>query len=158
VLTWQTEPLDRAVTIAGNIKGHLFASTTGTDSDWIVKLIDVYPDSIPTNWKMGGYQLMVASEILRGRYRLGFDRPAPISPNTVAEYVVDLHQQSYRFQKGHRIMVQVQSTWFPVYDRNPQTFVPNIFEAKAVDFRAATQRIYRAARQASYVELPVLGE
>jgi putative CocE/NonD family hydrolase len=158
VLTWQTEPLERAVTIAGNIKGHLFASTTGTDSDWIVKLIDVYPDSIPTNWKMGGYQLMVASEILRGRYRLGFDRPAPISPNAVAEYVVDLHQQSYRFQKGHRIMVQVQSTWFPVYDRNPQTFVPNIFEAKALDFRAATQRIYRAARQASYVELPVLGE
>ena len=158
VLSWQTEPLDRAVTIAGDIRGHLFASTSGTDSDWIVKLIDVYPDSVPGNWKMGGYQLMVSSEILRGRYRQGFDKPAAINANEVAEYVVDLHQQSYQFRQGHRIMVQVQSTWFPVYDRNPQTFVPNIFQARALDFRSATQRIYRTARQASYVELPVLGE
>jgi putative CocE/NonD family hydrolase len=158
VLTWQTEPLAQEVTIAGDIRAHLFASTTGTDGDWIVKLIDVYPDSIPGNWKMGGYQLMVASEILRGRYRQGFDRPAAISANEVAEYVVDLHQQSYRFQKGHRIMVQVQSTWFPVYDRNPQTYVANIFEARESDFRSATQRIHRSPRQASYVELPVLSE
>lgn len=156
VLSWQTEPLTEAVTIAGDVTAHLFASTTGTDSDWIVKLIDVYPDSVPSNWKMGGYQLMVASDIMRGRYRQGFDRPAPIAANEIAEYTVDLHQQSYQFQPGHRIMVQVQSTWFPVYDRNPQVYVPNIFDARAADYHAATQRIYRAGRQASFVSLPVL--
>ncbi|MEO8200514.1 MAG: CocE/NonD family hydrolase, partial [Gemmatimonadota bacterium] len=156
VLSWQTDVLPTPVTIAGDVAAHLFASTSGTDSDWIVKLIDVYPDSVPGDWKMGGYQLMVAADILRGRYRAGFERPSPISANEVAEYSVDLHQQSYRFQAGHRIMVQVQSTWFPAYDRNPQTFVPNIFTAKAADYRAATQRIYRANRQASFVSLPVL--
>jgi hypothetical protein len=157
VLTWQTGPLDHPVTIAGAIKAHLFAATTGSDADWVVKLIDVYPDSVGgSDPRMGGYQLMVASDILRGRYRTGFDHPTPITPNAVAEYVVDLHEQAYRFEPGHRIMVQVQSTWFPAYDRNPQTYVPNIFEARPSDFKAQTHRIYRSAGKASYVEVPVL--
>jgi putative CocE/NonD family hydrolase len=158
VLTWQTAPLTENVTIAGDITGHLFASTTGSDADWVVKLIDVYPDSIPDDWRMGGYELMVASDILRGHFRRGFEKPEAITPDRVAEYVVDLHQQSYSFQKGHRIMVQVQSTWFPVYDRNPQTFVPNIFLAKPEDFRAQTHRIYRSVKYPSYVGVSVLKE
>ena len=156
VLTWQTPPLTEDVAIAGNITGHLFASTTGTDADWVVKLIDVYPDSVPGDWPMGGYQLMVVSDILRGRYRQGFEKPVAIAANKVAEYTVDLHQQSYRFLKGHRIMVQVQSTWFPLYDRNPQTFVPNIFLAKPADFKAQTHKIYRSAKYPSHVVVPVL--
>ncbi len=158
VLTWRTEPLTEAVTIAGNIGAELFAATTGSDADWVVKLIDVYPDSVAGDPKMGGYELMVASDILRGRYRTGFDRPAPVPSGAIEAYRVDLHQQSYRFERGHRIMVQVQSTWFPLYDRNPQTFVRNIFEARAADFRAATERIYRSAAHPSHVTLPVLAE
>jgi len=158
VLTWRTEPLTGDVVIAGSLAAQLFATTTGTDADWIVKLIDVYPDSVPGNPKMGGYELMVASEILRGRYRTGFDRPTAIKAGRIESYPVDLHQQSYRFLKGHRIMVQVQSTWFPVYDRNPQTFVPNIFTARPQDFRVATQRIYRSASHPSHIALPVLEE
>jgi uncharacterized protein len=158
VLTWRTEPLAEDLTIAGTIAAHLFAATTGTDADWIVKLIDVYPDSVDSDPKMGGYELMVASEILRGRYRTGFDRPRPIRAGKIEAYRVDLHQQSYRFLKGHRIMVQVQSTWFPVYDRNPQTFVANIFTARPQDFRPATQRVYRSAGHPSHVTLPVLEE
>jgi len=158
VLTWQTPPLTEDVAIAGNIVGNLFASTTGSDADWVVKLIDVYPDSVPGDWPMGGYQFMVASDILRGRFRQGFERPVAIAPNKVAEYRVDLHQQSYRFLKGHRIMVQVQSTWFPLYDRNPQTFVPNIFLAKPEDFKAQTHRIYRSAKFPSSVTVSVLKE
>jgi putative CocE/NonD family hydrolase len=158
VLTWRTEPLAENITIAGSIAAHLFAATTGTDADWIVKLIDVYPDSVAGDPKMGGYELMVASEILRGRYRTGFDRPTAIKPGRIEAYTVDLHQQSYRFLQGHRIMVQVQSSWFPVYDRNPQTFVPNIFAARPQDYRSATQRVYRSAEHASHVVLPVLEE
>jgi predicted acyl esterase len=144
------------VTIAGDIAAHLYAATTGSDADWVVKLIDLFPDSISQGPVLGGYEFMVSSEILRGRYRLGFERARPIVPNVVNEYVVDLHQQSYTFQKGHRIMLQVQSTWFPAYDRNPQTFVPNIFDAAPGDFRASIHRIYRSGRYPSYVELPVL--
>ncbi|HZM27216.1 MAG TPA: CocE/NonD family hydrolase [Gemmatimonadales bacterium] len=158
VLTWRTEPLTSDVVIAGSLAAQLFAATTGTDADWIVKLIDVYPDSVPGNPKMGGYELMVASEILRGRYRTGFDRPTAIRAGRIESYTVDLHQQSYRFLQGHRIMVQVQSTWFPVYDRNPQTFVPNIFTARPKDFRAATQRMYRSVSHPSHIALPVLEE
>jgi uncharacterized protein len=123
-----------------------------------VKLIDVYPDTVAGDPQMGGYELMVASEILRGRYRTGFDRPKPIPAGRIEAYTVDLHQQSYRFLKGHRIMVQVQSTWFPVYDRNPQSFVPNIFAARPQDFRSATQRVYRSTAHASHIVLPVLEE
>jgi len=105
---------------------------------------------------LNGYQLMVSNDVLRGRFRKSFEHPQAITPNRVDEYVVDLHTQNYRFRKGHRIQVQVQSTWFPLIDRNPQTFVPNIFEAKDSDFRRATQRIFRSRATASYVELPVM--
>jgi len=156
VLVWQTPPLTEAVTVAGSIAAKLFASTSGTDADWIVKLIDVYPDSIPERPRMGGYELMVVGEIMRGRYYKGWDNPRPIPANAVTPFTVDLHQQAYTFEPGHRIMVQVQSTWFPVHDRNPQTFVPNIFEARAGDFRAQTHRIYRTAQYPSHLELDVL--
>jgi putative CocE/NonD family hydrolase len=156
VLDWETAPLDRDTTIAGEVVAHLFAATTGSDADWIVKLIDVYPEQYPKNWALAGYELMVSNEVFRGRYRRSFEKPEPIAPNRVLEYAFSLHTQNYTFLKGHRIMVQVQSTWFPIIDRNPQTFVPNIFEAKAGDFQAATQRIYRSARYPSHVVIPVV--
>jgi putative CocE/NonD family hydrolase len=155
VLSWETEPLGADVVVRGDIVAHLFAATTGSDADWIVKLIDVYPEDHPTDPKLGGYQLMVANDVFRGRYRNSFERPEPIVPNAVVEYVVDLHAQDYRFLRGHRIMVQVQSTWFPIIDRNPQTYVPNIFLAKDSDYRKATHRIYRSARYPSHVTLAV---
>jgi len=156
VRTWQTAPLDADVTIAGDVVATLFASTTGTDADWVVKLIDVYPDSGVERAAMRGYQLMVASDVMRGRYREGFERPKAIRPNAVLPYTVDLHQQAYTFRQGHRIMVQVQSSWFPLYDRNPQTFVPNIFKARAADYRARTHAVHQAARYPSHVEVQVL--
>ncbi|MEP6744598.1 MAG: CocE/NonD family hydrolase, partial [Gemmatimonadota bacterium] len=156
VMTWQTPPLTEDVTIAGDVVAHLYASTTGTDADWVVKLIDVYPDSIADRPWMGGYELMVTGDIMRGRYRQSFEHPAPIPANTVQRYTVDLHQQAYQFRRGHRIMVQVQSTWFPAYDRNPQTYVPNIFLAPASAYRAATHRIHRTRRLPSNVEVMVL--
>jgi putative CocE/NonD family hydrolase len=156
VLTWQTGPLEKPVTIAGDIVARLFAATTGADADWVVKLIDVYSDSVAERPAMGGYELMVAGDILRGRYRTSFERPEPIPANAVEPYTVDLHQQLYRFQPGHRIMVQVQSTWFPLYDRNPQTWVDNIFLARPAAYRAATERVYRTARYPSHVEVMVL--
>ena len=134
----------------------LFASTTGTDADWVAKLIDGYPDSVADRPGMGGYELMVAGDVMRGRYRNSWERPAPIPANTPTAFTVDLHQQAYTFRTGHRIMVQVQSTWFPLYDRNPQTFVPNIFLARAADYRVQTHRIYRDARHPSHVQLPVV--
>jgi len=155
VLVWQTPALTGDVTIAGDVIAHLFASTTGSDADWVVKLIDVYPDTVQP-LPMRGYELMVNSEIMRGRYAHGFSGPAPIPPNTVTSFTVDLHQQLYTFQRGHRIMVQVQSTWFPLYDRNPQTFVENIFKARAEDYRAQTHRVFRTAAQASNVAVLLL--
>jgi putative CocE/NonD family hydrolase len=156
VLSWETDALTEDLTIAGDVVAKLYASTTGTDADWVVKLIDVYPETITDRPAMRGYQLMVASEILRGRYWRSFERATPIPANVVTPFTVDLHQQAYTFQRGHRIMVQVQSTWFPLYDRNPQTFVPNIFSAKASDYRSATHRIHRSARHPSHVEVMVL--
>ena len=156
VLTWESEPLSEDLTIAGNVVAHLFASTTGTDADWVVKLIDVYPDSVPDRPHMGGYQLMVNADIMRGRYWKSFSQPAPIPANTVTPFTVDLHDQLYRFRKGHRLMVQVQSSWFPLYDRNPQTFVPNIFHAAPGDYRAATHRVWHTARYPSHVSVMVL--
>ncbi len=156
VFYWETPPLDSDVTVAGEITAHLFASTTGSDADWIVKLIDVYPDSFPQDWSLAGYELMVSNEVFRGRYRTSFEHPAPIPPDSVLPYTWSLHTQDYTFQRGHRIMVQVQSTWFPIIDRNPQTYVPNIFQAKAGDFRSATQRIYRTAGYPSHVTVPVV--
>jgi len=156
VAIWETPTLESDVVIAGDIAAHLFASTTGSDADWIVKLIDVYPDRNEPDTTLNGYQLMVSNDVLRGRFRKSFEHPQAITPNRVEEFVVDLHTQNYRFRQGHRIQVQVQSTWFPLIDRNPQTFVPNIFEAKDSDFRRATQRIFRSRAAASYVELPVM--
>jgi hypothetical protein len=156
VLTYQTAPLADDMTVAGNVVAHLFASTTGSDADWVVKLIDVYPDTVPDRPQMGGYELMVTADIMRGRYWKGFEKATPIPSNAVEPFTVDLHQQSYTFRKGHRIMVQVQSSWFPLYDRNPQTFVPNIFLARASDYRAETHTIYRSSRYPSNVELDVL--
>jgi uncharacterized protein len=156
VLTWQTEEFADDVTLAGQVTAKLFASTTGSDSDWIVKLIDVYPQKYPQDWKLSGYELMIADEIFRGRFRKSFERPEAITPNEVTPYTIDLHTADHVFKKGHRIMVQVQSTWFPLYDRNPQKFVPNIFEAKESDFQKATQRIYRSKQFPSSVEISVL--
>ena len=156
VLTWQTDPLKDDVTVAGNVVAKLFASTTGSDADWVVKLIDVYPEKVEEDWKLSGFELMVADEIFRGRYRNSFDKPEAISPNQVTPFTVDLHSTNHVFKKGHRIMVQVQSTWFPLYDRNPQKFVANIFAAKESDYQKATQTIYRSKEHPSSVEVMVL--
>ena len=156
VLTWQTDDLTDDVTLAGQVTAKLFASTSGSDSDWIVKLIDVYPQKFPQDWKLSGYELMIADEIFRGRFRNSFEKPEPIAPGAVTPYTIDLHTANHVFKKGHRIMVQVQSTWFPLYDRNPQKFVPNIFEAKQSDFQKTTQRIYRSKAFPSSVEISVL--
>jgi putative CocE/NonD family hydrolase len=156
VLSWETAPLAEDVALAGNLSAHLFASTSGTDSDWIVRLIDIYPENYAPDPSLGGYQLMIAGDVFRGRFRKSFVHPEPIVPGQVAEYTIDLHGNHHCFQKGHRIMVQVQSTWFPLIDRNPQKYVPSIFEAKDSDFQIARQKVYRSPRQASHISLPVL--
>ncbi len=157
VLTFTGELLTEPLTINGDVSATLFASTTGTDSDWVVKLIDVFPPEVRSNPALGGYQLMVSAEILRGRYRESLETPHAITPGAVAPYRVRMPVASHTFLPGHRIMVQVQSSWFPLYDRNPQTFVENIGKAQPGDYRAATQRIWFTPEQASYVELPVVG-
>jgi hypothetical protein len=155
VLAWQTAPLAENLTVTGDIVARLFASTSGTDSDWIVKLIDVFPEDYPANPALGGYELMIADEVFRGRFRESFEKPKPLAPNRVEEYVVDLHSNDHCFLRGHRIMVQVQSTWFPLIDRNPQKFVPNIFQATEADYQAATQQIYHTHEFPSSMVLPV---
>jgi uncharacterized protein len=156
VLTWVSDTLDQDVVVSGKIIANLFASTTGTDSDWIVKLIDVYPEKYEPDPKMGGYQLMIAGDVFRGRYYKSFEKPTPLPANGVVHYQIGFPANDHVFQKGHRIMVQVQSTWFPVIDRNPQSFVQNIFLAKESDFKAATQRVFRAGQQASHIAVPVI--
>ena len=136
VLRWVSEPLTEEVVVAGDIVAKLFVSTTGQDADWVVKLIDVSPENDADPVRRG-YQLMVANDVFRSRFRESFETPKPMQPNTVTPITIDLHTQSYRFLKGHRIMVQVQSTWFPIIDRNPQTWVPNIFEADRVGLPGA---------------------
>lgn len=158
VATWQTETLQQDITVTGDIVAKLFAATTGSDADWIVKLIDVYPGEYPKEPKMGGYELMVSDEVFRGRFRKSFEKPEPIVPNKVEEYAIDLHGLDHVFKKGHKIMVQVQSTWFPIIDRNPQKYVPNIFDAAEKDFQKATQTIYRSDAFPSHIELPVMQE
>jgi putative CocE/NonD family hydrolase len=168
VATWSTPPLDHDVTVTGNVMADLIASTSGTDSDWVVKLIDVFPEQPTQDPNCGptclridssvpyfdadpaGYELMIADEIFRGRYRESREDPAAIPADTPEEYRFSLHAADHVFLKGHRIMIQVQSTWFPLYDRNPQTFVPNIMKAAPGDYRLAEQRIYAG----SYIELP----
>jgi putative CocE/NonD family hydrolase len=158
VLTWGTDPLQEDVTLAGSPIAHLFASTSGTDCDWIVRLIDVYPETYAKEPAMGGYQLMISGEVFRARFRKSFEKPEPVVPDQVNEYAIDLHWSHHCFRKGHKIMVQVQSTWFPLIDRNPQKFVPNIFEATDGDFHGARQRVLRTQHSPSHIALPVLGE
>ncbi len=155
VLTYESEPLTEDLTVAGSMTAKLFAATSGTDCDWVVRLIDVYPDDYPDEPEMGGFQQLVIGEPTRARFRKGLGKPEGVTPNAVEEYTIDLHWGHHCFRTGHKVMVQVSSTWFPLIDRNPQTFVPNIFEAKDADFRKATQRVVRAAAQPSRVELQV---
>ena len=156
VLTFTSAVLTKPLKISGQPGVHLVASTSGTDSDWVIKLIDVYPDEVYEQPEMGGYQLAVGMDILRGRYREGFVTPKPIKANQPLAYDFRLPHSNHVFLPGHRIMVQVQSSWFPLYDRNPQTFVPNIFLAKPGDYRKATQRVFHSASQPSYISLPVV--
>jgi putative CocE/NonD family hydrolase len=156
VITYMTEPLTAPLQISGPPMVNLFASTSGTDADWVVKLIDVYPDVVPSQVEMGGYERPIAMDIFRGRYRDSFEHPTAIPANQVQTYRFRLPTTNHVFEPGHRIMVQIQSSWFPLYDRNPQTFVPNIFFAKPADYVTATQRIYHAPGQASSIELPVV--
>ena len=128
--------------VAGEPIAHLFAATSGTDSDWVVKLIDVYPDEVPRQPELGGYQLMISADIFRGRYRESYEHPQPIKADAVLPYRIPLPIANHVFARGHRLMVQIQSSWFPLYDRNPQTFVPNIFFASPADYRKATQHIH----------------
>ena len=156
VLTFTSEVLATPLKISGEPIANLVASTSGTDSDWVVKLIDVYPDEVASQPTMGGYQLMISADIFRGRYREGFETAKPLAANKALNYRFALPTANHVFLPGHRIMVQIQSSWFPLYDRNPQTFVPNIFWAKPSDYKKASQRIYHGAGQDSFVDLPVV--
>jgi uncharacterized protein len=156
VLTYVSEPLTEAMKLSGEPVVHLVASTSGTDSDWVVKLIDVQPDRTAPPLEMSGYELPISLDIFRGRYRNSFEHPAAIKANEVVSYVFALPMVNHTFHVGHRIMVQVQSTLFPLYDRNPQQFVPNIFKAKAEDYQKATQRVWHQSGAASFISLPVV--
>jgi putative CocE/NonD family hydrolase len=170
VLTYVSAPLERDIVVTGELSATLFASTSGTDSDFVVKLIDVYPEDAQKNaWdvekgpdpgeyakSMNGYQLPIAMEVRRGRYLASFERPQPLPANRPVEWKVPLRDHDHVFLKGHRIMVQVQSTWFPLIDRNPQKFVPSIYQAKAEDYVRATQRVYSSPRLPSHITLPVM--
>ena len=170
VLTFTSEPLDHDLTVTGPLAADLFASTSGTDSDFIVKLIDVYPqDAQKNDWKpedgpkpgqyaqsLNGYELPIAMEVRRGRYLASFEQPHPLTPNKPAEWQIPLRDRDHVFLKGHRIMVQIQSTWFPVIDRNPQKFVPSIYKAAATDYVSATQRIYCSRDLPSHLILPLI--
>src|SRR6185295_13582817 len=154
VISFTSDSLRADLTVTGKILAHLFASTSGTDADWVVKLIDVYPHRDPKDLLMSQYQFPVVMEVFRGRFRKSFSNPVPLTPNKAEEFVIDLHDMNHVFKKGHRLMIQVQSTWFPLIDRNPQKYVSNIFEAKESDFQKAEQRVYYN----TYIELPVAKE
>jgi hypothetical protein len=156
VVAFVSDVLSAPLKISGQPVANLISSTSGTDSDWVVKVIDVYPDEVAGQPIMGGYQLMVSADIFRGRYRESLETPKPIAANRPLLYRFALPTANHVFLPGHRIMVQVQSSWFPLYDRNPQTFVPNIFWARPGDYRKAVQRIYHAPGQASFIELPLV--
>jgi len=161
VLFYQTEPLASDITVAGPIDAHLQVSTTGTDSDWVVKVIDVYPGDYPDpkpnlqNVRMGGYQMLLAGDILRGKFRNSFSNPEPMVPDKATKIDFTVGDKYHTFRKGHRIMVQVQSSWFPMFDRNPQKFC-DIYHAKDTDYQKATQKVFRSASLASHVSLSVL--
>jgi len=169
VLTFTSAPLEHDLVVTGEVKADLFASTSGTDSDWVVKLIDVYPENYEVKdvektppksgdyaKSLNGYQLMIASEVFRGRFHKSFEHPQALVPGRATEYKIPLRSHDHVFLKGHRLMVQVQSTWFPLIDRNPQRFVPNIFEAKAADYAQAMQRVYSTPAAPSHITLPVM--
>jgi putative CocE/NonD family hydrolase len=156
VLVYATEPLQKPVRIAGAPLARLFASTSGSDADWVVKVIDVWPDEVPAHPAMGGYQQMLSADILRGRFRVDPSKPEAIAANKTLPYSINLPNAHHTFLPGHRIMVQVQSSWFPLYDRNPQKFVPNIMFAKPADYVKATHRIWHAPGSASAIDMPVI--
>jgi uncharacterized protein len=156
VLSFTSDKLTAPVKISGQPLVNLIASTSGTDVDWVVKLIDVYPDEVACQPEMGGYQLMISADIFRGRYREGYNNPKPVASNKALPYRWALPNANHVFLPGHRIMVQIQSSWFPLYDRNPQTFVKSIFWAKAEDYKKAVHRVYHSAEQKSYIELPLV--
>jgi putative CocE/NonD family hydrolase len=161
VLYYQTAPLPEDLTIAGSIDAHLNVSTTGTDTDFVVKLIDVYPgdapDPIPNpnQIRMGGFQMLLTGDILRSKFRNSFTTPEAMVPDRVTRLNFPLGDKYHTFLKGHRIMVQVQSSWFPMFDRNPQKFV-DIYHAKDSDYQKATQKVFRSAESPSYVTVNVL--
>ena len=155
-----TEPrtgqgLTESLTVRGPVSVHLVAETTGTDADWVVKLIDVYPDEEVRSASMSGYELMVSADIFRGRYRESLEQPRPIAANEPLAYTIPLPQVNHTFKPGHRLMVQIQSTWFPLYDRNPQTFVPSIMTAPASAYTAQHHRIHHGGANATYLEFAV---
>ncbi len=170
VLTYESVPLDHDVTISGPVSAHLFASTSGTDADFIVKLIDVYPESAQANkWNaeegpapgqyarsLNGYELPIAMEVRRGRFLTSYEQPHALVPGQATDWTIPLRDRDHVFLKGHRLMVQVQSTWFPLIDRNPQKFVPSIYQATAADYVKATQRVYSSAEMPSRVQLPIM--
>jgi uncharacterized protein len=170
VLTFVSAPLEHDLTVTGEVAANLFASTSGTDADFVVKLIDVYPEDAQKNaWdpeagpepgqyarSLNGYELPIAMEVRRGRYLASFEHPRPLSPNRPVEWKIPLRDRDHVFLKGHRLMVQVQSTWFPLIDRNPQKFVPSIYQAKPADFTKATQRVYCTPALPSHIVLPLL--
>ncbi len=156
VLTWETDILDKDITVTGNVLAHLYASTSQSDADWVVKLIDVYPEDYEKDFTMSGFQQIVTADILRGRYRNSFEKPEAVKPNEVNKYTVNLLKSDHCFKKGHKIMVQVQSTWFPLIDRNPQKYVPNIFLAKEEDYQKAEHRVFRNRTFPSCIELSVM--
>lgn len=169
VLVYQTDVLTEDITLAGNIFANLFASTTGSDADFIVKLIDVFPDTardeytdkpigrrvFPAPVRLGGYQMLVRWEVMRARYRKSYEKPEPMKPNQIEEVKFELQDVLHTFKKGHRIMVQVQSSMFPLIDRNPQKFV-NIYKCSDSDFQVATHRIYRTAKAPSHLKVKIL--
>ena len=155
-MVFVSDVLSAPLKISGQPVANLVASTSGTDSDWVVKVIDVFPDEVAGRANLGGYQLMVSADIFRGRYRESLETAKPITPGKPLLYRFNLPTANHVFLPGHRMMVQIQSSWFPLYDRNPQTFVENIFWAKPEDFRKAVQRIYHAPAQASFIELPLV--
>jgi uncharacterized protein len=158
VINFTGDSLKENLTVTGKITAHIFASTTATDADFVVKLIDVYPDINNKDFLMSGYQLPVAMEVFRGRFRKSFEKPVPLIPNKPDEFVIDLHDINHTFLTGHHLMIQIQSSWFPIIDRNPQHYVANIFEAKESDYIKATHTIYCNAPLATYIELPVMKE
>ncbi len=161
VLVYQSPPLEEDLTLAGPVSPSLWVSTTGTDSDWIVKLIDVYPDDFPdpepnpAGIRMGGYQQLVRGEPMRGKFRNSFEKPEPFTPGRPERVAFSMPDVNHTFRRGHRLMVHIQSTWFPLVDRNPQKFV-DIYRAKAEDFQRATQRVYRGGDRASMLRVRVL--